>query len=107
MADSILPRVLAMVVCDDVVESDDEIGVFHLTGVRTTVEAASFPTVKVLRAIAQLQMGQADRGRALLAEAMESSPGLNARSWRAANFLSDSKALDAQVADLVSMGLPQ
>lgn len=45
MAKMVLPRVLAMIMCDDVVEAEDEIGIFHLTGVRTAVEAPPLPTV--------------------------------------------------------------
>ena len=41
----VLPRVLAMIMCDDVVEADEEADVFHLTGARTVIEASSLPTV--------------------------------------------------------------
>lgn len=54
MAELVLPRVQAMFLCDDVVDSDDEIGVFHLTGVRTTIEAASFPFLHSLFVFSQM-----------------------------------------------------
>jgi|ERR1043165_2497374 hypothetical protein len=62
MANPVLPRVHAMVVCDDVVESDQESGVFHLTGVRTVIDAPSFPTVHSLCVFAQMtgHPGEAD-----------------------------------------------
>jgi hypothetical protein len=46
VANLVLPRVLAMVPCDDVDRSDQERGVYHLTGVRTTMGFASFPAVR-------------------------------------------------------------
>jgi hypothetical protein len=44
MAKLVLPRVHAMILCDDAEQSDQEAGVFQLTGVRTVIEA-SFPAV--------------------------------------------------------------
>ncbi len=41
----VLPRVQAMVVCDAIRESDDEIGVYHLGGVRTSLEVPAFPAL--------------------------------------------------------------
>lgn len=62
MAELVLPRVLAMVLCDDVVEADEEIGVFHLTGVRTVIDAGSFPTIHSLCVFVQMtgHNGEAD-----------------------------------------------
>jgi hypothetical protein len=54
MAQLVLPRVLATVMCDDVVESDEEVGVFHLAGVRTFIDAPSFPTVRSLCVFVQM-----------------------------------------------------
>jgi hypothetical protein len=48
MAQMVLPRVQAMVLCDDVDRSVDERGVYHLTGVRTTMAARSFPAIRPL-----------------------------------------------------------
>jgi hypothetical protein len=45
MAKLVLPRVHAMVLCDGVRESEDEEGVFDLTGVRTVIETSSFPAM--------------------------------------------------------------
>jgi hypothetical protein len=39
----VLPRVQAMVLCDTIEESDDEIGVYHLTGVRSVLHVPAFP----------------------------------------------------------------
>ena len=39
----VLPRVHAMVLCDDFDQSTDEDGVFHLHGVRSRIEADAFP----------------------------------------------------------------
>ena len=54
MAQLVLPRVLAMVICDDVAEAEDEAGVVHLTGVRTVIETATFPTVQSLCVFVEL-----------------------------------------------------
>jgi hypothetical protein len=54
MANLVLPRVLALILCDDVVESDEEVGVFHLTGVRTFIDAPSLPTVHSLCVFVQM-----------------------------------------------------
>jgi uncharacterized protein DUF6941 len=43
MAQLVLPRVQAMVVCDRVKESETEPGVFSLSGVRAFIGASSFP----------------------------------------------------------------
>jgi hypothetical protein len=43
MAKLVLPRVQAMVICDAVAESDQEYGVFRLDGVRSEMEAHTFP----------------------------------------------------------------
>ena len=45
MAHLILPRVQAMVLCDHVEESSDELETFDLSGVRTDIRASSFPHV--------------------------------------------------------------
>jgi hypothetical protein len=45
MANLVMPRVQAMVLCDGVKESDDEPDVFQLAGVRTVLDAASFPAL--------------------------------------------------------------
>jgi hypothetical protein len=45
MANVVLPRVQAMVLCDGVKESDLEADVFQLAGVRTTLELPSFPAL--------------------------------------------------------------
>jgi Family of unknown function (DUF6941) len=55
MAKLVLPRVQVMVLCDGIKESDEEYGVYHLSGVRTEIEAASFPFTR-LRLCAFLQM---------------------------------------------------
>jgi hypothetical protein len=39
----VLPRVQAMVVCDRAKESESELDVFRLLGVRSSIQAASFP----------------------------------------------------------------
>ena len=44
MANLVLPRVQAMVLCDDVEESEHETGVYHLTGVRSIIDSP-FPAV--------------------------------------------------------------
>ena len=44
MANLVLPRVQAMVLCDDAEESEHENGVYDLTGVRSVIEAP-FPAV--------------------------------------------------------------
>jgi hypothetical protein len=54
MADLVLPRVQAMILCDDLIESDEESDVFHLAGVRAVVEASSFPTVHSLYVFVQM-----------------------------------------------------
>lgn len=46
MAKLVLPRVQAMVLCDEVEESEQEGDVVHLTGVRAVMEAPSFPTIR-------------------------------------------------------------
>src|SRR5438552_4020378 len=43
MANLVLPRVQAMVLCDDVDRSDHERSVYHLTGVRAAIASTSFP----------------------------------------------------------------
>ena len=45
MANLVLPRVQAMVLCDGVKESDQEADVFQLVGVRTVLEMPSFPAL--------------------------------------------------------------
>jgi hypothetical protein len=62
MASMVLPRVLAMILCDDVIESDQEGDVFHLTGVRTATNAPSFPTIHSLCVFVQItgHEGEAD-----------------------------------------------
>lgn len=42
---TLLPRVQAMVLCDEIEESDEEDAVFHLTNVRSVIAASSFPYV--------------------------------------------------------------
>ena len=46
MANVVLPRVQAMVLCDVAHKDENEIGVYRLTGVRTTLEASSFPLLR-------------------------------------------------------------
>lgn len=46
MAKLVLPRVQAMVLCDAVEASADEGEVFHLHGVRSVIEAPSFPSTR-------------------------------------------------------------
>ena len=46
MAKLVLPRVQAMVVCDALKESDEEQDVYHLNGVRCTMEVPSFPALR-------------------------------------------------------------
>jgi hypothetical protein len=46
MAKLVLPRVQAMVLCDDVEESDLESGTFHLKGVRSEIRVPSFPYIR-------------------------------------------------------------
>ncbi len=48
MANLVLPRVQAMVLCDEVEESEQEGDVVHLNGVRAVFDAPSFPTVRSL-----------------------------------------------------------
>ena len=55
MAKLVLPRVQAMVLCDGIKESDEENGVFHLNGVRSVLDALSFPALHP-RLCAFLQM---------------------------------------------------
>jgi hypothetical protein len=43
MAKLVLPRVQAMVLCDAIEESSQESGAFDLNGVRSMIEAPSFP----------------------------------------------------------------
>jgi hypothetical protein len=62
MANVVLPRVQAMVLCDSVKESDDEPDVFELAGVRTVLNTASFPALHS-RLCVFLQMS-GHRGRA-------------------------------------------
>jgi hypothetical protein len=45
MAKVVLPRVHAMILCDDVEDSPAEDGVYNLFGVRTEIQAAAFPHV--------------------------------------------------------------
>jgi hypothetical protein len=45
MSTLVLPRVQAMVLCDEIEESDHEDAIFHLTGVRSAINAAAFPAV--------------------------------------------------------------
>src|SRR3954471_18569588 len=45
---AILPRLRALIVCDQVIASDVEPGVFTLEGVRQHLEAASFPDTREL-----------------------------------------------------------
>jgi len=46
MAQLVLPRVQAMVVCDQIEESDEEIGVYQLSGVRSALDVPSFPAFR-------------------------------------------------------------
>jgi hypothetical protein len=43
MAQTVLPRVQAMVLCDEVMESAQEPGVHNLSAVRTIIDVTSFP----------------------------------------------------------------
>ena len=45
MAQMVLPRVQAMVICDHIEESDEEIGVYHLAGVRSSLHVPVFPAL--------------------------------------------------------------
>jgi hypothetical protein len=55
MAKMVLPRVQAMVLCDGLKESDEEPDDFTLKGVRSVVEASSFPAL-CPRLVAYIQM---------------------------------------------------
>ena len=46
MAQLVLPRVQAMLICDDVAKSNQEKGVYYLNGVRYTIAFASFPATR-------------------------------------------------------------
>jgi hypothetical protein len=46
MPQPVLPRVQAMVVCDVIEQSDQEIGVYHLTGVRSSLDVPTFPALR-------------------------------------------------------------
>jgi hypothetical protein len=46
MAKLVLPRAQAMVLCDEVEESDEEEGTHHLTGVRSKIQVPSFPSTR-------------------------------------------------------------
>jgi uncharacterized protein DUF6941 len=46
MARLVLPRVQAMVLCDEVDRSAAEHGVYHLTGVRNSLALSSFPATR-------------------------------------------------------------
>lgn len=45
MPQLVLPRVPAMMICDHIEESDDEIGVYHLVGVRSSLHVPVFPAL--------------------------------------------------------------
>ena len=45
MSTLVLPRVQAMLLCDEIEESDQEADVVHLTGVRAVLDVPSFPAV--------------------------------------------------------------
>ncbi len=49
MARLVLPRVQAMMVCDEVDKSAQEHGVYHLTGVRHALALPSFPATRSMR----------------------------------------------------------
>ena len=42
----VLPRVLALVVCDGIEESEQEMGVYRLSGVRTRLDVPVFPAFR-------------------------------------------------------------
>ncbi len=46
MANLVLPRVQAMVLCDAIEESAQENGIFHLDGVRSQIMVPSFPCIR-------------------------------------------------------------
>lgn len=46
MAKPVLPRVQAMVVCDAIKESEEEAGVYQLSGVRCAMDVPSFPALR-------------------------------------------------------------
>ena len=46
MNELVLPRVQAMMICDDCFESHYESGVFHVLGARSAITASSFPMVR-------------------------------------------------------------
>jgi hypothetical protein len=86
MAQLVLPRVLAMVMCDDVVEADDEIGVFNLTGVRTAVEASSFPAVHSLRIFVQMSGHKGEASCYVVIEDSESHEIIDKTALQAIDF---------------------
>jgi hypothetical protein len=59
MTDLVLPRVQAMIVCDDAIETAED-GVFDLTSVRTVITAAVFLTVNSFVVFAQLSGHQGE-----------------------------------------------
>lgn len=73
MSNLVLPRVQAMVLCDDAVESGRESGVFYLIGVRTVVVAPSFPIMHSLCVFAQLTGHEGDATLHVHIESAESS----------------------------------
>src|SRR5439155_11358037 len=45
-AQMVLPRIQAMVIFDHIEESDEEIGVYHLTGLRSSLDVSVFPALR-------------------------------------------------------------
>ena len=60
MAQLVMPRVQAMVLCDDAVESGRESGVFYLIGVRTVIDAPLFPVEHSLCVFVQMSGHQGE-----------------------------------------------
>ena len=63
MAQLVLPRVLALIVCDGIEESDQEVGVYRLTDVRTRLDVPVFPAFRARLCVFVQMSGH--RGQAL------------------------------------------
>lgn len=46
MAQLVLPRVQAMIICDAVIESEEEVDVYNLSGVRSVMDAPILPALR-------------------------------------------------------------
>lgn len=60
MAKVVLPRVQAMVLCDSAEESENETGVYHLSGVRSVIESPFPAVVSLLCVFAQMSGHQGE-----------------------------------------------